>query len=141
MHWIYAFLVMPYSKLQAKFCLKSVSPKTKSVEKAMTWSPLKCTFLYFRLLARKLAKFLMSFFKLRVSFPLNFASPYSVMTHNSSKFFLPEILYALDKKSPLKWNVQSFEWMSQRPPNSLCLIWNGKSVFLKLCFTFQCHEK
>ena len=84
---IFSHALVPHSKLQAKFCLKSVSPKTKSVEKAMTWSPLKCTFLYFRLLARKLAKFLMSFFKLRVSFPLNFASPYSVMTHNSSNIF------------------------------------------------------
>ena len=46
----------------------------------------KCKFSDFRLLAWKLTKFLMSFFKPQVSFPLHFAKPFSVMTHNSLKF-------------------------------------------------------
>ena len=46
----------------------------------------KCKFSDFRLLAWKLTKFLMSFFKPEVSRPLNFATPFSVMTHNSLKF-------------------------------------------------------
>ena len=35
----------------------------------------------------KITKFLTSFSKSWVSFPLNFASPFSVMTHNSSEIF------------------------------------------------------
>ena len=50
-------------------------------------SPSKCKFWDFRLLGWKLTKFLMLFFKPHVSFPLNFASPYSVMTQNSSEIF------------------------------------------------------
>ena len=41
----------------------------------------------FQLLAWRLNKFFMSFFKSQVSFPLNFASHFSVMTHNSSENF------------------------------------------------------
>ena len=48
----------------------------------------------------------MSFFKPQVSFPLNFASPFNVMTHNSSEISKTlhaptETLYALDKKIPV----------------------------------------
>ena len=49
--------------------------------------PSKCKFPDFWLLAWKLSKFLKSFFKPQVSFHLNFASPFSVMTHNSSAIF------------------------------------------------------
>ena len=34
----------------------------------------------------------------QVSFPLNFASPFSVMTRNSSQNFLADTFYALGKK-------------------------------------------
>ena len=44
----------------------------------------KWKFSDFRLLAWKLTKFLISFFKPRVSFLLNLASHFSVITHNSS---------------------------------------------------------
>ena len=47
----------------------------------------KFKFSDFRLLALKLTKFLVSFFKPQISFPLNFASPFSVMIHNSSEIF------------------------------------------------------
>ena len=56
----------------------------------------------------KLTKFLMSFFKPRVNFPLNFASPFSVITHNSYEIFLTETSHALDKKSPSKYNFSDF---------------------------------
>ena len=64
-------------------------------------SPSKCNFSDFRLLPWKLTKFLMSFFKPRVSFPLNFELPFSVMTHSSSEIFLLKH-YML--WSPLKYN-------------------------------------
>ena len=47
----------------------------------------KCKFSDFRLLDWKLTKFLISFFKPQVCFSLNFASPFSVMTHNFSESF------------------------------------------------------
>ena len=50
-------------------------------------NPLKCKLSDFQLLAWKLTKFLMLFCKARISFPLNFASPFSAMTHNSSEIF------------------------------------------------------
>ena len=50
-------------------------------------SPSKSKFSDFRLLAWKLTKFLVLFLKPRVSFPLNFASPFSVMIHNSYEIF------------------------------------------------------
>ena len=126
----------------------------------------------------------LSFFKPRVSFPLNFASPLSVMAHNSyefstwtiicirqkepikvqffrllsalikfhpishaifkttrSGFFLAQTLYTFDKKIPSKRNFQTFEWLCKNSRNSSCQIWNHKSVFLKLCITFQCHNR
>ena len=50
-------------------------------------SPTNWKFSYFHLLALKSTKFLILTFKLRVCFPLYFALPYSIMTHNSSKIF------------------------------------------------------
>ena len=47
----------------------------------------KCKFSDFWMLAWKLTKFLMSFFKQRISFPLNFTSTVSVMTHDSYEIF------------------------------------------------------
>ena len=47
----------------------------------------KCKFLDFQLLAWKLSKFLKLFFNPQDSFPLDFASPFSVMTNNSSEIF------------------------------------------------------
>ena len=47
----------------------------------------ECKFSVFPLPTWKLTTFFISFFEPRVSFPLNFASPFSVMTHNSSEIF------------------------------------------------------
>ena len=50
-------------------------------------SPLKCKFLDFLLLGLKFTKFLMSFFKQKVSFSSKFGSLFSVMRDNSSVLF------------------------------------------------------
>ena len=62
--------------------------------------PSKYKFPDFRLLPWKLTKFLLSFFKPQVSLPLNFATPFSVMTHNSLKFS--------------NWNISTFETFEQK---------------------------
>ena len=53
------------------------------------------------------------------------------------QYFFISNLYTLDRKSPSKWNFQTFEWLGE---NSLCHVWNYKSVFFKVCTTLQCHE-
>ena len=58
--------------------------------------------------------FLASFFKPQVIFPLNFASPFNVMTHNPSELCLAEILYALDKKSPSMFRFSDFLVLQRR---------------------------
>ena len=67
------------------FHLKSISSKTLyALDKI---SPPRCKFSDFWLLESKLTKLLVSFLKPQVSFSLNFASPFSVVTHNSSEIF------------------------------------------------------
>ena len=63
----------------------------------------------FWLLLWKLTKFFMSFFKPWVSFPLNFASPFSIMTHNFSEIFSWKIIYFGQKELI---NVQFFRLLS-----------------------------
>ena len=60
----------------------------------------------------------------------NFTSLFSVMKDHFSAFFLAQTLYTLDKKSPSKWNFQTFEWLGGISPNSSRHTWNHKSVFL-----------
>ena len=87
----------------------------------------KCKFLVFQLLAWKLTKFLMSFFNPQVSFCLNFGIPSSIMTHNCSKKFLAETVYALDKKSQSMYNFQTLGCSNdESSPNSSCHFWNHK---------------
>ena len=57
-----------------------------------------------RLLAWKLTKLLMSFLEPQVSFPLNFATPLSVIIHNSSEIFCLKLCFG--QKEPI--NVQFF---------------------------------
>ena len=63
-----------------------------------TRSPSKCKFSDFRMLARKLTKFLTSFFKPRVSFPLNFASIFSVKTIIPPTFYSWNICFGQKKR-------------------------------------------
>ena len=80
------------------------------------------------MLAWKLTKFFMPFFKSQVSLHLNFATPFSVMTHNSTEI-LTETAYALDKKSPSMQNFQTFGYSNETSPNSSCHFWNHKVRF------------
>ena len=61
--------------------------------------PSKCKFSDFSLLELKFIKFLMSFFKQKMSFYSKFGSLFSVMRDKSSALFLAETLYAIDKSS------------------------------------------
>ena len=76
----------------------------------------------------------MSFFKSQVSSPLNFASPFSAMTHNSFETFSLK-LYALDKNNNKKNKTkqtnqctifQIFEGSNGSWPNSSCHLWNNR---------------
>ena len=102
----------------------------------------KCRFSDFRLLAWQLTKFLMLFFKPQVSFPLNFASPFSVMTHNSSEIFWLKHNMLLTKRVHQCTDFQIFECSNESLPNFSCHFWNhkGQSLF-KFCITVQCHER
>ena len=71
------------------------------------------------------------FWNYKVKVYSNFASLFSVMKDNSSVFFLAQTSYTLDKNSPSKWNFQTFEWLGENSPNSLCNVWNYKSGFLQ----------
>ena len=84
----------------------------------------KCS--YFQLLAWKLTRFLVTF-QAMSQFSLKFCI--TVQCHLSSVFFISD-LYTLDKNSPSKWNFQTFEWLGENLPNSLCHVWNYKSVFI-----------
>ena len=57
-----------------------------------------CKFSDFQLLAWRLTKFLMLFFKPHVRVFFKFASPFSVMTHNSSEIFIWNITFFGPKK-------------------------------------------
>ena len=86
----------------------------------------KCKFLDFRLLAWKLTKFLMSFFKPRVSFPLKFASPFSAMIHNSSEIFLLKHYLLWTKRAHHCTTFQTFECSNENSPSSSSHVWNHK---------------
>ena len=60
-------------------------------------SPSKCKFLDFLLLGLKFTKFLMSFFKQKVSFSSMFGSLFSVMRDNSSVLFQLKLYMLLTK--------------------------------------------
>ena len=72
------------------------------------------TFLLFPL---KFTKFLMSFFKQKVSF----SSKFCVMRDNTSVLFIVETLSAIDKSSPSKWKLTKFLMSFFKPPFSFHL--------------------
>ena len=97
-------------------------------------NPLKANFQTFNYLIENYPNFL-SFFKSQVSFHLNFVSPFSVMTRNSSEFsswnftLWTEITHQ-------STNFQIFECFNENSPNSSCQFWNHKvevySIFASL---------
>ena len=50
---------------------------------------------------------------------------------------LAQTLYTLDKKSPLKCNFQTFEWLGENSPNSLSFLKPQASFFLNLTSLFS----
>ena len=93
----------------------------------------KSKFSDFQLLTWKLTKFLMSFFKPKISFHLNFATPFSVMTHYSCKIVIKRVhqctifrlLGALMKVHPIPLPFLKPQ---------------GQALF-KFCITVQCYER
>ena len=79
----------------------------------------------------------------------NFSSLFNVMKDNFSVFFLAQASYTLEKKSPSKWNFQTFEWLDEISRNFWCHI-NMKlhfkfettsQCFFKLGTTLKCHQR
>ena len=78
----------------------------------------KRKFADFQLLAWKLTKFLMLFYKPQVNFPLKFTLPISVITHNSSGLFC--------LKEPIKVQLSRLLSAPNIAPNASCYFWNHK---------------
>ena len=77
-------------------------------------------------LAWKLTKFLMSFFKQRVSFPLKFVLPFSVMTHNYSKTFWRKHYMIWASRAHQRIIFQNFVCFNESSPVSSYHFWNHK---------------
>ena len=97
-----------------------------------TKGPIKCTFFEFQLLARKWTIFLL-IFKPRVSFSINFASPFSVMTHNFS-----EIL-CFGQKEPIKVQILRFlSTLMKIYPIFYASFETTKSRFIQILLHWKC---
>ena len=79
--------------------------------------PSKCKFSDFSLLKLKFIKVLMSFFKQKVSFSLNFGSLFSVMRDNSSVLFWLKLYMICTKGSHQSAKFQTFDWPHKISPN------------------------
>ena len=89
----------------------------------------KCNFSGFRQLAWKLIKFLRSVYKPWVGFSLNFALPFSVMTHNSSEIFQLKHYMLWTKTAHQKTTFQTVECFNEDSPSCSCHFWNHKVKF------------
>ena len=115
------------------FCTFS-SKTLYALNKRSLW---KSKFLDLQLLASKLTRFIMSCFKPRVCFPLNSASPFSVITHVSTWSII-----CLGQKEVIKvqlfnfwvpwWKLTQFLMQFSKPQD--------QSSF-KSFITVQCHER
>ena len=104
--------------------------------------PSKSQFRDFQLLCVKFPKFLMSFLKVQIIFPSNFASLFSAIKHNSSALFSTQALHNLVKGSPLKCNFlrNSSAWV--KTYQSPHVNFEATSQFLfQFCIFFDCHDK
>ena len=110
-----------FSAMRQRFCTFS-SKYLYALDKQIQS---KCKFSDFQLLAWKLTKFRMSFFKPHFSFCLNFSTPFSVKTQFLWNV-LTETVYALEKNSPSMYNFQTFGCSNESSPNSSCHFWNHK---------------
>ena len=80
----------------------------------------------------------MSFFNPQVSFRLNFATPFSVMTHNSSESF-----YMLWTKRAYQCTIFRLlgALMMKVHPIPHAIFETARSGFFNFCITVQCHER
>ena len=61
-----------------------------------------------------------------------FKSYFTVQCHERIPhlYFLAQTIYTLNKKSPSKWNFQTFVWLGENSWNFLCHIWNQSQTLL-----------
>ena len=104
-------------------------------------SPSECRFSDFPLHALKFTKFLMSFFKQKVSFSSIFGPIFQCNERSFFSTFLAETLYAIDKSSMSKFKIFILAKAHIKIHQIPHVIFGTKSqFFLKLCITLQCHE-
>ena len=102
--------------------------------------PIKVRIFRFPLLWLKFTKFLMSFFKQKVSFSSKFESFFSVMRHNSSVLFHPYLYMLFTKEAHQSSNFQ-FSTAPLKIKQYPLVIFQTKSQFsFKFCITLQCHD-
>ena len=95
-------------------------------------SPWKWNLSDFLIIAWKLNKFLISFFKPQVSFPLNFESPFRVITHNSSEIFWLNYYMLWTKRAYQSTIFQTSECSNESSPNSSAIFETTRSGFLQI---------
>ena len=81
---------------------------------------------HFRVLAWKLIKFYMPFFKPLVSFPSIFATPFSVMTHDFPEIFKLKHYMLWTKRAHQCKMFWTFGCSNGKSLNSSCHYWNNK---------------
>ena len=89
----------------------------------------------------KFSKFLMSFFNAPVSSSSNFATFFTVMTHNSYVLFFGSNIIFFRQKQHIKVHVSRLATARIKINQISGVIFGTKSqFFLKLCITLQWHE-
>ena len=81
------------------------------------------------LLYWKFAKFLLSFWKVKVSFPSKFASIFSAIKHDSSVYFFRSNIVYFSQKEPIKVQIfEPFRVLGSKIVKLWCQFWNDKSI-------------
>ena len=84
----------------------------------------------------------MSFLKAQVSFPSNVVSIFSTIKQNSPILFFAQTLYALLKRSPLKWKFLRFSSAGVKIRQIPHVNFELTNQFLSnFCIIFHCHSK
>ena len=96
------------------------------------WIQSRCKFSDFQLLVWKLTIFLMSFLSPQRSFCLKFATPFSVVTHNSSESFYLKQYMLLTKRAHQCTIFRLGCSNDESSPNCSCHFWNHKVRVFKI---------
>ena len=84
----------------------------------------------------------MSLFNPQVSFHLNFATPFNVMTHKSSESFEPKQYMPWTKRAHQRTIFRLLgALMMKVHPIPHAIFETTRSGFLKFCINVQCHER